>query len=104
MKFQDEKALYFSQKLRERVGKNLKHLFLFGSRARGNASEGSDYDFAVILNQKDHSSVSDIRSVEVDFLNKFDNLSASLIYDVQGWEKRKNWPLGINILRDGVEL
>ena len=100
----DEKVLFFSEKLHERLGGRIKRLFLFGSRARGEAQEGSDYDFMVVVDTIEDLLREKVLDTEVEFLNRFDELSACLIYDEKGWEWRKNSPLGINIIREGIPL
>jgi predicted nucleotidyltransferase len=102
-KIRDKKALYFSSRLREKVS-GLTRVILFGSRARGDAREGSDYDFAVILEKKNAKTIKAVRGAEVDFLDKFDTLSSSVIFNAAEWERHKNLPIGINITRDGVLL
>jgi uncharacterized protein len=100
----DEKALYFSRRLRQRMGKNVRKIFLFGSRARGDFHEGSDYDFFILLDKKGPVQKEEVLENEVEFLNKFDELSACVVYDEESWEWRKNSPLGINIEREGILL
>ena len=102
-KIGDKRALYFSNRLREKVS-GLRRVILFGSRARGDAREGSDYDFAVILDKKNAKTIKAVRSAEVDFLDKYDTLSSSVIFNISEWEKHKNLPIGLNIARDGVLL
>jgi len=102
--FLDERATFYSGRLRERLGANLKKVILFGSRARGDFNEGSDYDFAVILGRRDKQVRDIITEVEVEFLNKYDKLSASLVYDETEWFKRQRLPIGINIEREGINL
>ncbi|OGU39234.1 MAG: hypothetical protein A2X61_07050 [Ignavibacteria bacterium GWB2_35_12] len=102
--YDNEKIRFFTEEIKERLGTNLKQLILFGSHARGDFNEDSDYDFAVILNKKNAKSVNDIRETEVDFLNRFDELTASLIYDEKEWKQRLRLPIGINIEREGVRL
>jgi len=102
-KIGDKKALYFSSRLRKKVS-GLHRVFLFGSRARGDAREGSDYDFAVILEKKNVKIIKAIRGAEVDFLDKYDVLSSSVIFNIAEWEKHKNLPIGLNIARDGILL
>ena len=77
----DDRVIYFSQKLKENLSKNIKELVLFGSRARGDYKDGSDYDFLIVVNEKNKEIIKSIRQVEVEFLDKFDILSASLIFN-----------------------
>jgi len=99
----DKKAVFFSRSVRKRVP-GVKRVILFGSRARGDARVGSDYDFAVILRKKNKNSVKAVRGTEVEFLNRYDILSSSIILDEPGWEMHKRLPIGINIQREGVLL
>ena len=100
----EAKIKYFSDTLRSRLGDNLCQLILFGSRARGDWHEGSDYDFVVILRRKKPGMIDQVRDTEVDFLNRYDELSASLIYDEMEWERRRHLPIGVNIEREGIRL
>jgi predicted nucleotidyltransferase len=100
----DERSQFFSERLRRRLPDYIRRIFLFGSRARGDAWEGSDYDFAIILTEKNDSIIKTIRDVEVEFLNRFDMLAASLVYSEHEWDERKNYPIGINIRKEGVVI
>lgn len=100
----DEKAIFFSTSLRRRIGANIRHIYLFGSRARGDHHDGSDYDFMVILDKNDRHLRDEVLDTEVEFLNKYDELSACVVYDEEAWEWRKNSPLGINVSREGIVL
>lgn len=100
----DEKIQFFSESIRKKLNKNLKSIFLFGSRARGDFNEDSDYDFAIILNEKTPKSINNIRKIECDFLNRYDELTSSLIYDEIEWLRKLKLPIGINIMREGVQL
>lgn len=100
----DDRTAFFAAALRGKLGANLTRLRLFGSRARGDYWEGSDYDFLVVLRTKDKHTVDAVREVEVEFLNRFDQLSASLVYNEAEWEHRKIFPIGVNVEREGVDL
>ena len=98
------KTDFFSSNLRQRFGANISDIFIFGSRARGDYHIGSDYDFEVIVKTKDKSVINGIMEIEVDFLNKFDELSGSLIYSEHEWQRKKRFPIGINIEREGIKI
>ena len=100
----DDRTAFFAAELRRKLGDNLSRLRLFGSRARGDHWEGSDYDFLVVLKKKDAHMVDAVREVEVDFLNHFDQLSASLVYNEAEWKRRKIFPIGVNVEREGVDI
>ena len=42
----------FAATLRQRLGPHLRQLLLFGSRARGDAQAGSDYDMLVVVDHR----------------------------------------------------
>ena len=74
---------------------------LFAEEAREDSHEGSDYDFVVVANKNDN--VRDlVLETGVDFLNKYDELSAELLFNQQEWEEQRKFPLGINVEREGV--
>jgi len=99
----DKKVLFFSNRLRERV-RGVRRVILFGSHARGDARDGSDYDFAVVLEKKSSKILDDVRMTEVEFLNKFDTLSSSIVFNETEWQKHKKLPIGLNIEREGIQL
>ncbi|MBN1524330.1 MAG: nucleotidyltransferase domain-containing protein [Spirochaetales bacterium] len=101
-KITDARVFYISDQLKTLLKSNLKLLILFGSRARGNYTEYSDYDLLIVLKNKSDDLIDEIRDIEVEFLNKYNVLSAALIYTEVEWEKRKKIPIGINIMREGV--
>jgi len=100
----NEKVIFFSSALRKRLSGTIRQIILFGSRARGDAYEGSDYDFVVIVTERNKDIIDSIREVEVEFINRFDEVSASLIYNEEEWRRRRTLPIGINIEREGIRI
>jgi predicted nucleotidyltransferase len=96
------KVSFFSQRLHNRLRGHILRLVLYGSRARGDAEEGSDYDFLAIVDEMGSDLKEKIIDAEVEFLNAFDEVSACLVFDETGWEWMKNSPLGINIEKEGI--
>jgi uncharacterized protein len=99
-----DKIDFFSNSIRQRLGDNIRRIVLYGSRARGDYWEGSDYDFLVVVAHKDKQVRDIIGNVEVEFMNSYDELAASLLYDENEWERKKKFPLGINVEREGIVL
>ncbi|MBN2544743.1 MAG: nucleotidyltransferase domain-containing protein [Spirochaetes bacterium] len=100
----DKRAVFFADKIRKKLSSNVKNIILFGSRARNDHYEGSDYDFLIILKNKTSDIIDEIRDIEVDFLNEFDTLSSALIFNEEEWGKRKNLPIGLNIMKEGKKI
>jgi len=69
----DTVVLEFAQRVRSVLGKKLHMIYLFGSRARGDASPDSDYDFMLESNAKlsayDRDQVADI-TVDISGRNR----------------------------------
>lgn len=94
----------FHQALQEKLGSDLKELWLFGSQARGDAHEGSDYDFLVVI-EGDLSAIKElIRDEEWRMAENFGCLLASVVYPQEIWNMAKNSPLGWNIQKEGIKV
>lgn len=94
----------FAEQVRGKLKNHLKKIILFGSRARGNFYEGSDYDFLIIVDKREKTDEEKLLDIGVKFLNKYDVLIADIVCDEKEWESKKRFPLGLNILKEGVEL
>ncbi len=100
----DKISVEFAERVRNRLKNHLKKIILFGSRARGNFYEGSDYDFLIIVDKRKKTDEEMLLDIGVDFLNKYDVLIADIVCDEKEWERKKRFPIGLNILKEGVEL
>lgn len=100
----DKLSQEFANSVRKKLGKHVKEIILFGSRARGDFTEGSDYDFLIVLDQRRKAYEKILLEIGVDFLNKYNILIGDIIYDEKEWELRKKFPLGLNIMKEGIEL
>ena len=90
--------------LREKLGDRLEQVILFGSQARGDAWEGSDYDVVVVVKERS----ADVEEIEMDagveMMNRYEALFGALIYDEEGWRRAQEFPLGWNIKKEGIVL
>jgi len=87
--------------LKIQLGSRLVQVWLFGSQARGDAREGSDYDLLVIANGLRTELKTAVREAEWSCMEKFNVLVASIIYSPDVLAQAQNSPLGINIMREG---
>jgi len=87
--------------LKMQLGSRLVHVWLFGSQARGDAREGSDYDMLVIANGLRNELKTAVREAEWACMQKYNVLVASIIYTPELWAQAQYSPLGINIMREG---
>ena len=100
----DKISQEFANNLRKKLRNHVKEIILFGSRARGDFTKGSDYDILIVLDERKKAYEKVLLEIGVDFLNKYDVLIGDIIYDEKEWERRKQYPLGLNIMKEGIEL
>ncbi|NUO09416.1 MAG: nucleotidyltransferase domain-containing protein [Candidatus Brocadia sp.] len=100
----DKISQEFANNVRKKLGNHVKEIILFGSRARGDFAEGSDYDLLIVLDERKKAYEKVLLEIGVDFLNRYNVLIGDIIYDEKEWELRKPFPLGLNIMKEGIEL
>jgi predicted nucleotidyltransferase len=90
--------------LRERFGAHIRDIILFGSRARGDQEEGSDYDVMVLVDVKTAEMESEVFQLgcELDFRH---NVCTSVFVEEESlFDDREYEPLFINVRREGIPL
>ena len=97
-------AVEFARLVRGRLGSRVLEVVLFGSRARGEAREDSDYDVVVVVDHRDADVREAILAIEVDLMNRHGSLVACLLRDEREWEASRRMPIGLNVAREGVPL
>ena len=100
----DKVITEFSRRVKLVLDNRLKKIILFGSRARGDYRTDSDYDFLIITDRRDNNIKDNILEICVDMLNKYDILVSFILYDEKDWVNKKNFPIGLNIVKEGIEL
>lgn len=86
-------------------GGRLRTLFLYGSYARGDATEGSDIDILMLIENGEKDEVLEKRRLEriSDICLKYDILISTLIVPENIFYEWK-LPLYLNVRREGVRL
>jgi len=97
-------AQRYAQAVRAGLAPGVQSIVLFGSRARGDARPGSDYDFLVVLDRADRKSRDKVSEAGAELLNATDRLCAAVVYAPEQWEQVRQSPLGWNIAREGIVL
>lgn len=90
--------------IRRRLKSRLKNVYLFGSHARGDAWQGSDYDMALVVKDRDRNLEEAVLDVSTFLLDEFEVLISTHIFTEEEWSLEKKLPLGINILKEGIAL
>ena len=79
---------------------------LFGSRARGDAKETSDWDILVLLD-KERITSDDMDEISYPIHEigwTIDEMVNPVMYTMRDWESKKGTPFYENVMRDGVAL
>jgi len=94
----------FRRALDEAYGDRIERVVLFGSRARGDARPGSDYDIAVFLNRQDSFSDETTRlaAIETDILFDTGAVINALPFSAGAYRHRTG--LMSELRRDGRDL
>ena len=100
----DSNLELFKERLQKKLGDNLIRIILFGSRARGDNDEYSDYDCLVIVKENSKDIKETILDIEVDILNEKDAVFSAFAYSEKEMLERKYEPFIINATREGVAL
>ena len=94
------------RRLRETYGERLRRLILYGSRARGDASEESDVDLLVVLDGPIENSYQEIKRAGAfwgEFLTRY-GLSFSVQPYTEAEYQDLRRPFIRNVREDGIEL
>jgi len=104
----DERKLIldFQKKLKELYKNNLVKVILFGSRARGDFSVESDYDFLVVLKniKNPFKEIERITDIRIEILQKTDKYLSAIPISKDEFESKKGWMFYENIRKDGIEV
>jgi len=93
------------EELKKLYGDNLSRVILYGSKARGDATEDSDIDILVILKNIQNFSFEKkrVREISWKISYKYDLLLSIIIRNEQEY-LRKDTPLLMNIEKEGIVL
>jgi len=80
-------------------------IYLFGSKARGDDSKCSDWDFLVLTSlTADEKNKKAIRASLIDAELESEQVISTLIYSKSTWDNYKNTLLYKNIKKDGIRI
>lgn len=82
-------------------------VMLFGSRARGDYSDASDWDLLVLLNRPGRISLQEIGRLAYPFYDLSAELDIEInpvFYTRDDWKRRANTPFHINATHDSIRI
>ena len=101
---EDDVLDYFLKGIREQLGIHLKKVILFGSRARGEETSGSDYDCLVVVDEASEEVKDIIDEVAGDTLYKYNAVFSAFPVSQEKLHQDKYSPLLINVNKEGITL
>lgn len=100
----DKISFEFAEAVRKKLKGRLLKIILFGSHARGDYTEASDYDFLIVVDRPDKSLRESVLDASVKIMDKHNALIGFIVCDEKEWDKKKRFPIGYNISKEGIEL
>lgn len=100
----DRIAVEFAEIIKNKLKGHLKKIVLFGSHARGDFTEGSDFDVLIIVDKRGEKVQEVVLDSCVEIMDKYYALVGCIVCDEKEWKREKNSPIGLNILKEGIEL
>lgn len=100
-RIQDKKLKIFIDQLRKRFGQNLKRIILFGSRARGDYTEESDYDLLLIFEKMTPEIKKYVDQIEDEMLFSHGVLFSTFLFTPEELEEREFEPFIMNATKEG---
>ena len=80
-------------------------VILFGSKARGDAKNDSDWDFLILTSKRVNEKLKrTIREKLIDTELEAEEVISTIIYSKKSWPSYKNTPLFENISTQGIEI
>lgn len=92
----------FAQTVREKLGENIHEIILYGSTARGEATEHSDVDVLIIMDgtpQREHRD--SIFGAAFDVCLEYGVDVTPNIYSQSEFQKRRKYPFLTDVLNEG---
>lgn len=78
----------FTSQVKKSVGKDLKTIALFGSKARGDYNKESDIDIYVVVKKNKMKNIDKVSEITADILSDYDILLSPVVYSE--FEEQKN--------------
>lgn len=100
----DKPLKFFTTQLRKRLGKHLKQIILFGSRARGDYDPDSDYDCLIVVDDVTEEIVEVIDDIAGVTLYRYNLVFSAFPVTMEKYQNENFYPLYINIKKEGIPL
>lgn len=103
-KVNDDLVDDFLKKLKFRFDGQVKKIILFGSRARGDSTEFSDYDFVVIFNEVTPQIKEKMRDLAGEMLYNYNLVFSIFLFTEEDLQRKRYSPFIMNLKKEGVAV
>ncbi|MBI4288412.1 MAG: nucleotidyltransferase domain-containing protein [Chloroflexi bacterium] len=90
--------------MRRKFGAHIKDVILFGSRARGDFDQDSDYDVIVLVDKKTPELSDQIGDLAWEIGLQRNAWISVLVHDSERFDRDKYEPLFMNVRKEGVRV
>lgn len=99
-----ETACAFAEKVRAENPDQVKAIFFYGSRARGDDSVDSDYDLCIVVDRESPELEDRILEAAVEWLNRYDVFISPLLCSEPIFSRYQEAGVYREIRREGIRL
>ena len=88
------------------LGENIKEVYLFGSRCRGDWRPDSDYDILIVVSRKDRDLISKLYDAVMDILLNTGRLISLKIFIASEFNRLKSIPTPFmeKVIKEGIKI
>lgn len=101
---QDERLSIFLDKLRRHFKNHIQRVILFGSRARGDFSEESDYDFILVFDEMTRDIQDKLGELCLEMLLEHSMVISDFALTEEDLQRRRYEPFIMNVRKEGIVL
>ncbi|MEW6041086.1 MAG: nucleotidyltransferase domain-containing protein [Elusimicrobiota bacterium] len=104
VKILDENLQFFLNELKKNFGTKVKKIILFGSRARNEYVDESDYDFIFIFDKVTPEIKNRLKRLTIEMLIEHGMVITDFAFTEKDLERKKYEPFIMNAAREGIVL
>ncbi|MEI6221634.1 MAG: nucleotidyltransferase domain-containing protein [bacterium] len=101
---QTETFQSFVTTVKKNLGNHIKKIILFGSRARKDHHNDSDYDCLILVDKKNKNLDKIVNKIAADTLYDSNSVISAFVVEEQRFEYQTYNPLFMNVRKEGVQL
>ena len=101
---EDPIVMDFVKFIQTEIPSLVENVILYGSRARTDFTEYSDYDFLIVIKKKDKNIKEKIYELGYSIFDIYSKLVSCMVWDTSEWNRKKEFSLGRIIHKEGIVI